>query len=114
MRRNGLGARPSNRQELAAWYGAVLGAQARSGLSVAEYAERVGVPGATLYRWRQRMGEGRGERDRAKLVEVAVAVAEGSCEALVVRLSDGRRSIEVSRGFDDDDLRRLIAVLESC
>ena len=114
MRRNDLGARPTGRQELAAWYGAVLVAQARSGLSVAEYAERVGVTGATLYQWRRRLGEDRGVGGRAKLVEVAVAGREGIGEALVVRLSDGRRSIEVPRGFDDDDLRRLIALLESC
>jgi transcriptional regulator with XRE-family HTH domain len=112
MRRNDVGARPTSRQELADWYGVVLVAQARSGLSVAEYAERVGVTGATLYQWRRRLGEGRG--GRAKLVEVAVAGPAGRGEALVVRLSDGRRSIEVSRGFDDEDLRRLIAVLESC
>jgi hypothetical protein len=33
---------------------------------------------------------------------------------MVVRVGDGRRSIEVPRGFDGDDLRRLVAVLESC
>ncbi len=114
MRRNDLGARPTSRQELAAWYGAVLEAQARSGLSVAEYAGRVGVTSATLYQWRRRLGEDHGDRGGAKLVEVAVAGAECSGEAMVVRVSDGRRSIEVPRGFDDDDLRRLIAVLESC
>ena len=33
---------------------------------------------------------------------------------LVVRLSGGRRSIEVPRGFDEDDMRRLVTALESC
>ena len=33
---------------------------------------------------------------------------------LVVRVNDGRRSVEVPRGFASDDLRRLITTLESC
>ena len=61
------------------------------------------------------------ELDRAsgeqetKLVEVAVAQpAPHAVGGMVVRLCAGRRSIEVSPGFDDEDLRRLVAVLESC
>ena len=106
--------RPTSRKERAAWYGAVLEAQARSGLSVCDYAERIGVTATTLYWWRRRLGQGGGARDPVSLVEVAVAGPEGSGEAMVVRLSDGRHSIEVPRGFDDDALRRLIGVLESC
>ena len=106
--------RPTSRKDLAAWYGAVLEAQIRSGLSVCDYAERIGVTATTLYLWRRRLGQAGDVRDRVKLVEVAVAKAEGCREALVVRLGDGRRSIEVPHGFDDDNLRRLIAVLESC
>ena len=33
---------------------------------------------------------------------------------LVVRVNEGRRSIAAHIGFDDGELRRLIAVLESC
>jgi hypothetical protein len=32
----------------------------------------------------------------------------------VIRVCDGRRSIEVPHDFDGDDLRRVIEVLESC
>ena len=114
MRRNDPGVRPTSRKERAAWYGAVLEAQARSGLSVCDYADRIGVTATTLYWWRRRLGQRGGVRHPVSLVEVAVAGTECSGEALVVRLSDGRRTIEVPRGFDGDDLRRLIAVLESC
>jgi hypothetical protein len=40
--------------------------------------------------------------------------APASADGLVVRVCSGRRSIEVPRGFDDDDLRRLVTALESC
>ena len=115
MRRIDLGERPTSREDLAAWYSAALDAQARSGLSVSDYAKQIGVTGWTLYDWRRRLGSGRA-RDRAKLVEVTVARSAGAegGGALVVRVGDGRRSIEVPRGFDGDDLRRLVAVLESC
>ena len=100
---------------MAAWYSAALDAQAVSGLSVSAYAKQIGVTGWTLYDWRRRLSSG-AVRKRAKLVEVTVArdVEGSSGEALVVRVGDGRRSIEVPRGFNGDDLRRLVAVLESC
>ena len=116
MRRNGLGDRPSNRVELAAWYATALEAQATSGLSVAEYAEEIGVTSATLYQWRRRLWHSaEGDQDQAKLVEVSLATAKVNsvAETLVVRVTGGR-SIEVPRGFDDGDLRRLLTVLESC
>ena len=49
MRRIDPGARPRSRAELAAWYSAVLDAQSASGLSVAQYAGRIGVSIPTLY-----------------------------------------------------------------
>jgi hypothetical protein len=115
MRKDDLGERPTSRKDLAAWYSAALDAQARSGLSVSDYAEQIGVTGWTLYDWRRRLGGG-GVRDRGKLVEVTVARSMGAegGGGMVVRVGDGRRSIEVPRGFDGDDLRRLVAVLESC
>ena len=117
--RNALGPRPSSRAELVAWYRAALSAQARSGLSVADYAEEIGVTAATLYLWRRRLtvaGEDAAPDRQAQLVEVTVADEgeAGSGATLVVRMKCRRRSIEVSPGFRDDDLRRLVAVLESC
>ena len=115
MRRIHVGPRPTSRDRLAAWYADALEAQASSGLSVSDFAKQIGVTGWTLYDWRRRLGSGRAG-DRAKLVKVTVARSAGAqgSGALVVRVGDGRRSIEVPRGFDGDDLRRLVAVLESC
>jgi hypothetical protein len=117
MRRIDLGGRPTSRDELAAWYSAALDAQAASGLSVAAYAERVGVSAWTLYQWRRRLSSSTGRRRRhANLVEVTIArpsrATGGGC--LVVLVNEGRRSIEVPRGFDTDELRRVVTALESC
>jgi len=116
MRRIDLGERPTSRVELAAWYAAALEAQAASGLSVADYAKRLGVAYPTLYQWRRRLeSESRGVRGRAKLVEVTVTRRPPSAtDGIVVRVCEGRRSIEVPRGFDGEELRRLVTVLESC
>ncbi len=112
-----VGPRPTSRDELASWYAAALEAQVASGLSVAAFAERMGVSVPTLYMWRRRLGPPTPAEDRAaKLVEVTVTRPSSvtpSSGAMVVRLCAGR-SVEVPRGFDDDDLRRLIAVIESC
>lgn len=117
MRRFDLGERPRSRDELAAWYSAALDGQAASGLSVTAYAEQIGVTAATLYQWRRRLLDSDGETPgRANLVEVTIARPSRPTgdSTLVVRVSDGRRSIEVPRGFDGDELRRLVTALESC
>lgn len=119
MRRDKTGGRPGRRDERARWYAEVLADQASSGLSVAEYANEIGVTASTLYHWRRRLtGQGEGD-DRAPrpfgLVEVGIQVerALATAESLVVRLEGGRR-IEVPGGFDGAELRRLVTVLESC
>lgn len=116
MRRIDLGERPTSRMELAAWYSAALDAQADSGLSVTAYAEQIGVTAATLYQWRRRLESPTGGvPGGSKLVEVTVARrAPSGCDGMVVRVCEGRRSIEVPRGFDPDELRRLVTALESC
>jgi hypothetical protein len=119
MRRIDLGARPRSRRELASWYSGALEAQATSGLSVAEFAHRLGVSVPTLYQWRRRLGTPpRGDDLPARLVEVEVTRSGGTttttADAMVVSLCSGRRSIGVPHGFDSDELRRLVAVLESC
>lgn len=116
MRRT-LGRRPASRRDLSAWYSAALKAQAASGLSVGAYAERVGVSAWSLYQWRRRLSSGSKDRHRGtRLVEVALArpVSPVATGGLVVRVNEGRRSIEVPGGFDGDQLRRLVTVLESC
>lgn len=117
MRRIDLGARPTSRDELAAWYSAALEAQAASGVSVTDYAEQIGVTAATLYQWRRRLSSSSGDSQRrANLVEVTIGRPSPAniAPGMIVRLGDGRRSIEVPRSFDGDDLRRLVTVLESC
>ena len=47
--------RPSSRDALRDWYSAILEDQESSGLSVAEYADKVGLSAATLYQWRRRL-----------------------------------------------------------
>lgn len=120
MRRIDVGPRPTSRDELEQWYSEALDAQSASGLSVAEFAGRMGVSVPTLYMWRRRLGSrGRAAQLPAKLVEVMVARPSSPSHAaasstMVVRLCAGRRSIDVPAGFDDDELLRLVAALESC
>lgn len=116
MRRIDPGARPTSRSDLSAWYSAALDDQVASGLSVAAYAGRIGVSVPTLYQWRRRLGSPmRVTERRPKLIEVALTGERPrGVDGLVVRVCEDRRSIEVPRGFDDDDLRRVIGVLESC
>ncbi len=112
--------RPQNREDLAEWYAAALAEQESSGASVAHFAEELGVTATTLYQWRRRLASGSHRRHQARsapigLVEVTVDrdVTASDIEPLVVRLGPDR-GIEVPRSFDESDLRRLVAVLESC
>ena len=117
MRRIDLGERRNRREELSGWYAAALAAQPSSGLSMTDYAAEIGVTAATLYQWRRRLSSrsvGGHGGSGPRLVEVTVAGGVGTADPLVVRVTDGRRTIEVPRGFDSEDLRRLVTVLESC
>ena len=112
--------RPQSREDLAQWYAAALAEQESSGVSVAEFAEVLGVTATTLYQWRRRLAAGSHRQRQAGpapigLVEVTVDrdVTAGDADPFVVRLGSDR-GIEVPRSFDESDLRRLIAVLESC
>jgi transposase-like protein len=117
MRRIDVRERPKSRSELAGWYSAALADLAASGLSVAKYADQLGVSTWTLYEWRRRLGvapQAATER-KAELVEVTVAQpTESTADSMTVRVCAGRRSIEVPHRFDADDLRRLVTALESC
>ncbi len=112
--------RPQNRENLAKWYSAALAEQESSGVSVAEFADVLGVTATTLYQWRRRLAAGsRRQRQTGQapigLVEVTVDrdVTANEAGSLVVRLGPDR-GIEVPHAFDESDLRRLVAVLESC
>lgn len=112
--------RPVSREDLASWYAVALAEQESSGLSVADFADELGVTATTLYHWRRRLAadtakDGRGSPSSIGLVEVTVGsrVVAGDTGSFVVRLA-ADRSIEVPCAFDDADLRRLVTVLESC
>lgn len=110
--------RPSSRSDLSAWYEAVLEDQEGSGLSVAEYADEIGVTPATLYTWRRRLASSPPgpQREAAGLVRVDVCrIADQALTpaVLVVRVGSNR-SIEIPSGFHAEDLVRVIEVLEAC
>jgi hypothetical protein len=115
MRRGASAGRPTRREDLAAWYGSLLERQAASGLSVTEFAATAGVSAWTLYDWRRRLGDTATARETApRLVEVSVVPAsQPTGSGIGIELRSGHR-LDVRSGFRDDDLRRLIRVLESC
>jgi len=119
MRRNELGERPTRREDLAAWYESLFERYAESDLSIAEFAARAGVSTWTFYQWRRRLSEGaKPQTASTRLVEVSVApvaaaTATSRSTGLAVELSTGHR-IEVEGGFDGQELKRLVGVLESC
>jgi hypothetical protein len=114
-----LTVRPQCRDDLASWYTAALKDQVSSGLSVADYADQLGVTAATLYQWKRRLSaDDAAEFETPRslgLVEVALDSLPPTrpTDPIVVRL--GRdRYVELPSRFDDEDLIRLIEILESC
>ena len=91
----------------------------RSGLDAASYAAREGLKAEQLRWWRWHLGLGpRARRAPAQpqFVEVVLAGAaeqpapeqEGAGLELII----GRRRVVVRPGFDEQSLRRVVAVLE--
>ncbi len=114
-----LTVRPQCRDELAEWYAAALEDQASSGLSMADYADELGVTPTTLYQWRRRLSADVAAEFETPgslgLVEVSIEDRSPAkaVDPIVVRLGRGR-CVELPRRFDDDDLIRLLEILESC
>ena len=114
-----LTVRPESREDLPAWYAAALADQASSGLSMAEYAHELGVAPATLHQWKRRLSaddEAEFETPRSTdliEVEMADAMPDDSGAPFVVRLGGGRQ-VEVPTWYRDEDLLRLVGLLESC
>lgn len=120
MARHALVDRPSKRSELIEWYRQAVIEFEASGLSLPEFAERIGVSAATMYAWRKRLESARPEQRAYGLVEVEVKPAttpeparSQSPADFTVRISS-TFSIAVPVGFDADELRRLVRVIESC
>ena len=110
--------RPASRSDLAAWYEAALDEQEGSGLSVAEFADEMGVTPTTLYSWRRRLESSppgpQGEAAGLVRVQVSHNVVQAvTPAALVVRVGNDR-AIEIPPGFQAEDLVRVIEVLEAC
>jgi transposase len=83
-----------------------------SGLSQREFCEQRGVPLKTLVRYvaRYRREQGGGS-SRPGWVAVEVAAKRGDPAELSIVLA-GERRIEVRRGFDIENLRRVVTALE--
>ena len=89
---------------------AALRAQARSGLSMAAFAERRGIVAQRLYWWRKKLGD---ELDEdVELLPVKVDEPRRG-EPVLVMLRSGHM-LKVGRGFDEQAFTRVVAVLEQC
>ena len=101
-------------------YRRLLAKQARSGLSVREFAEREGMAVQTLYWWRSRLRRrGEARQDGTDFVEVSVrpsprAGSLGSPESFEVLFPDGMQ-VRVPQRFDEAGLVSLLGVIRrSC
>ena len=86
---------------------------------MADFIVETGISNSSLYKWRQRLiNESTYERAKpvtTNLIEVTVArQSPRATTRMIVRVANDRRSIDVPTDFDDDALRRLVEVLESC
>ena len=91
-----------------------------SGLTLKAFGEREQISYTTLQYWRRRFrDEDNPSKDRGVVALAPVRVvpdeapASLSGERFEVWLTNGV-SLEIPRGFDEDDLRRLVGVLLSC
>jgi hypothetical protein len=93
----------------------VIEAWQQSGEPMSRFAKRHGVDARRLARWVARL-EPRDTKP-VRFHAVRLAAAEGGArEVIEVRFGDGW-SVRVPRGFEPEDLRRVLAVLgerESC
>jgi hypothetical protein len=90
----------------------IAAAYEASGLGQAEFSEQRGVALKTLARYVARYRRERcGKEGVPQWIPVEVATRHRDSPGLAVVL-DGRRRIEVARGFDVETLRRLVVALE--
>lgn len=105
------------------WRGHV-GAQPASGLTIEGYCVAHGLKRRTFHRWRRRFkreaqdsnGMGRESKVRCEtaFAEVFVTAREAPrAESAIEVVLRGERRVWVAAGFEEETLRRLVAVLES-
>lgn len=86
-----------------------------SKLSLADFAERRGVDGRSLNMYRLNLESAGRTRDAVRLVElVPTAAPTASWRPVRYVVRCGEFAVEVDAEFDEDVLRRLIAVVASC
>lgn len=93
---------------------ALLRRRERQGLTWAELSQVSGVPRSTLHWWQRRL---RDEEDEVgphfvRVDDVTRDGDAGAREPIEVLLRSGHRLL-VRRGFDPDDLRRLVVLLDA-
>ena len=89
-------------------------AQGSSGLSAAGYCREHGLARASFYRWRRIFSVEESDGRGAVFAELRVSAPSVSSEASGVEVVvSGERRIRVKPGFDEDTLRRAVAILES-
>lgn len=89
---------------------AALTAWKKSGLSIEKFARDRGLVPQRLYWWKKKLEE-RSSSTAIELLPVRVAEAKRG-EPVLVLLRSGHM-VKVSRGFDEEALARVVAVLES-
>ncbi len=83
-----------------------------SGEALSKFADRHGVDPKRIARWASRLARPEPEKVRFHPVRLASDGPEsGSGSAIEIRLVGGRR-VRLAHGFETEDLRRVLAVLE--
>jgi hypothetical protein len=90
----------------------VIGRQRSSGLSVAAFSRRYGIPASSFYAWKRKLG-----RASTAPVFIEAKVVNGLptkqlAGMIEVRLCGGRRVRVKREGFDRDLFAEVVAVLE--
>ena len=78
----------------------------RRGVSVAEYAEEIGVSPWTVYSWRSRFEPA---RPCADLIEV-----DQPPPTCTIEIVAGALTVRVPPGCDPDDLERVLQIVRAC
>lgn len=92
---------------------ALIAEQARSGMTVREFASRRGINPATLYWWRSRLGRSAtADLVPVEIVEREVAVQGRDHHAAGFELHlDESTRLHIPAGFDAAELRRVVRAL---